>query len=148
MGLTRHSGPLYGAKSLLFTVHRDNTDVASSVAITEALVVVPNYEEWLVTEFRVFRGSSGSTAATYTFALVDDSTTIADVATASSAASLSLSTTLAPTAGEYEGVLVASNSTLAFTHTRGGSTTAPCSNITMSAYGFIRFKSSSNRSEG
>jgi hypothetical protein len=127
----------------LWSVHRDDTDIASSVTNTEGMIRVPAYEQWLVTEFAVFRGSSGSTAAATTFSLLDDSTLIADIVSASSATNLIVSTNLTPTAGEYEGVLVDALSTLSVTILRaGGSTTAPCSNVTMSIFGYIRFKNS------
>lgn len=147
MGKTAFSGPVYGAKSLLFSVSRDNVLITSSGTLTEAKVVIPSYEDWYLTEFRAYRGSSGSTAATYTFQLDDDSTVVANVATTSSEAGVALSTSPTPTAGEYEGVQMAAGSTLSFQWNTGTSTTAPCSNVIMSAYGYIRFKSST-RSEG
>lgn len=141
MGKTSFSGPVYGAKSLLWSVHRDNVLPAANdtTTLTIASIRVPAYEDWLVTEFKGFRGSSGSTAITQTWNLTDDSTVIASFATASSAAGLLLSTTPAGDAGEYEGVLVAANSTLSVTIDHGGSSAAVCSNVTGWVYGFIRF---------
>lgn len=144
MGKTAFQGPVYGAKSLLWTAHRDNQLPAANdtTTVTIASVRVPVYENWLVTEFRGYRGSSGSTTATTTWNLTDDSTVIASLVTASSAAGLMLSTTLTPTAGEYEGVEVLANSTLAWTIGHGGSSVAVSSDVTAWAYGYIRFLSS------
>jgi hypothetical protein len=147
MGKTAFSGPVYGAKSLLYGSHRENFLITSTVTETEAKVVVPAYEDWLVTEFSVFRGSSGSTAVNQVFGVDDDSTTIANVVTASSAAGIVLSTTLATTPGEYEGTLVLGGSTLSLQSWRSGSSVAPCSNVTFAVYGYIRFKTST-RAEG
>ncbi len=144
MGLSRMSGPLYGAKSLLWSVHRDNQLPAASdtTTVTIASIRVPAYEDWFITEFKGFRGSSGSTAVTTTWNLTDDSTVVASLATTSSESGLMLSTTPAATAGEYEGVYVAANSTLAITIGHGGSSAAVSSNVTAWVYGYIRFLSS------
>src|SRR5688500_8659618 len=122
MGKTAFSGPVYGAKSLLWAVHRDNQLPAAgdTTTVTIAQVRVPAYEDWLVTEFAAFRGSSGSTAVTTTYTLLDDVSTVANLATTSSATGLMLSTTPAATAGEYEGVLVEANSTMGITIGHGG----------------------------
>jgi hypothetical protein len=144
MGKTAFSGPLYGAKSLLWHAHRDNQLPAANdtTTVTVASIRVPAYEQWLITEFKGFRGSSGSTGVTTTWNLTDDSAVIASLATTSSAAGVMLSTTPTPTAGEYEGVLVDANSTLAWTIGHGGSSAAVSSDVSMWAYGYIRFLSS------
>ena len=144
MGKTSFSGPVYGAKSLLWSVHRDNQLPAAgdTTTVTVASIRVPAYEQWLVTEFKAYRGSSGSTAVTTNYDLLDDSTVVANLATASSVTGIMLSTTPAATAGEYEGVVVLENSTLSIQINHGGSSAAISSNITMWVYGFIRFLSS------
>lgn len=144
MGKTAFSGPVYGAKALLWTAHRDNQLPAANdtTTVTVASIRVPAYEQWLITEFKGFRGSSGSTAATTTWNLTDDSTVVANFVTASSVTGIQLSTTPTPTAGEYEGVLVDANSTLAWTIGHGGSSAAVSSDVTCWAYGYIRFLSS------
>lgn len=143
MGKTAFSGPVYGAKSLLWSVHRDNQLPAANdtTTVTLASIQVPAYERWLVTEFKGFRGSSGSTAVTSTWTLTDDSTAIATLATpaASSAAGILMSTTPTATAGEYEGVEVLENSTLSVTISHGGSSAAVSSNIQVWVYGYIRY---------
>jgi hypothetical protein len=141
MGKTALSGPAYGAKSLLWMAHRDNPLSGATDTTTQLLqsVQVPTYEDWFVTEFKAFRGSSGSTAITTTYLLTDDSTTIGSLVTASSVAGLMLSTTLTPDPGEFEGVRVAANSTLAVTVGHGGSSEAISSDVTTWVYGYIRY---------
>lgn len=145
MGRTAYSGPVFGAKSLLWMAHRDNVLSAANSTVTETLgkVRVPVGEDWYVTEMQIYRGSSGTTAATATFQLTDDSTVIADLATASSVTGLMLSTNVTPTAGEYQGLQVLSNSTLAAQVTHGGSSAAISSDVTMWVYGYIRYVDSS-----
>lgn len=137
MGKSTPSGPVYGAKSLLWAVHRDNCVVTSSLTQTVASIRVPAYEDWFVTEFKAYRGSTGSTS--FVLALTDDSTQVADVAITSSGAGEMGSTTPAPTPGEYEGVRVAANSTLAITLANGGSTAVGSSDVTGWVYGYIRY---------
>lgn len=141
MGKTAFSGPVYGSKSLLWSMHRDNQLPAAgdTTTVTIGQIRVPAYENWLITEFVGYRGSSGSTAVTTTVNLTDDSTVIANLVTVSSVAGLMLSTTVSPTAGEYEGAEVAANSTLAITIGHGGSSAAISSNWTLWAYGYPRF---------
>lgn len=141
MGKTAFSGPVYGAKSLLWEMHRDNQLPAASdtTTVTIASIRVPAYEDWLVTEVKGYRGSSGSTAVTTTWNVTDDSTVIANFATTSSAAGIMLSTSPTADAGEYEGVTVAANSTLAWTIGHGGSSAAISSNVTLWVYGYIRY---------
>ena len=146
MGKTAFSGPVYGAKSLLWSAHAANTIAASSVTETVCAMQVPSYEDWLITEFKVFRGSSHSTAVTTTYGLTDDSTVIANVVQASGAATsgaqVLYSTILTATPGEYEGQIVEGGSTLGFTYNHGGNTAAVDSNVTAWVYGYIRYKDS------
>lgn len=146
MGKTAFSGPVYGAKALLWMAHGDNLLLTSSVTNTMQAMQVPQYEDWYITEFKVYRGSSHSTAVTTTYELADDSTVIANLVQASGAASSGagalFSTTLTPTPGEYEGLQVVGGSTLAFQYNHGGSTVAVDSNVTAWVYGYIRYKDS------
>lgn len=140
MGKTSFSGPVYGAKSLLWQGSYNSTVALSTAAATVfAKVRVPAYEQWLVTELQVYRGSTHST--TTVVALTDDSTVIGNVAITSSLAGSIGSTTLTATPGEYEGQLVLQNSTLALTLQEGTSSIAG-QDLTASVYGFIRFLSS------
>ena len=144
MGITRFSGPVYGAKSLLWSAHRDNQLPAANDTTTVVInrVRVPAYEDWFLTELQVHRGSSGATAVTTTYELTDDSTVVADLATTSSVTGLMLSTILTVTPGEYEGYQALANSTLAFQIRHGGSSVAISSVVTMSLYGFVRYNDS------
>ena len=150
MGKTSFSGPVYGAKALLWSVYRNTQLPASNdtTTVTVGQIRVPGYEDWLITEFKAWRGSSGATAVTTTYTLRDDSTGVATLVTASSVAGLMLSTTVVRTAGEYEGYQAVANSTLDITVSHGGSSVAISSNISWWVYGFIRFISSSLRGEG
>lgn len=141
MGKTSFSGPLWGAKSLLFTVNRDNLAI-STAAATIGATVVPAGEDWYITDFVVYRGSTGSTA--FTAALLDDSTQIAGVAITSSAGAQSGSTQLVPDGGEYQGVNVASGSVLSATIQNGNSSVVGSSNVAVYAYGFPRWLQSSS----
>lgn len=140
MGKTSFSGPVYGAKSLLISYSGDiaaATDASSHAVLLG--INVPNYEEWLVTEMNVFRGSTHSTLSVYR--LLDDSTVVADVAITSSLGVRVGSTTIAATGGEYEGYLIAGGSSVTLTGT-SGSTTAASTGVRINVMGFIRFKSS------
>ena len=140
MGKTSFNGPVYGAKSLIWQGNYNSTiALSTSAATTFSKCRVPAYETWLVTELQVYRGSTHST--TTVVALLDDSTVVANVAITSSLAGSIGSTTPTPTPGEYEGVEVAANSTLALTLQEGTSSIAG-QDLTASVYGYIRFLSS------
>ena len=139
MGKTAFSGPVYGAKSLLWSVYRDNTPI-STAAQTLRSIVLPTYEDWYVTEFRTWRGSTGSTA--FTVSLTDDSSLVASIAITSSLAGQVGSTTLAADPGEYEGVRIAAGSSLSVTLQNGNSSVVGSSDVSASIYGYIRFVSS------
>lgn len=141
MGKTAFSGPVYGAKSLLWSAHKDNQLPAATdtTTVTIAAVRVPAYEDWLITEVQGYRGSSGSTAVTTTWNVTDDSTVVANLVTTSSATGVLLSTSVAADGGEYEGLRVAANSTIAWTIGHGGSSAAISSDVTLWIYGYIRY---------
>jgi hypothetical protein len=141
MGKTSFSGPVWGAKSLLFSVQGDKGQ-GSSVAVTLGAVVVPPGEDWYITDFCCYRGSTESTGAI--FALLDDSTSVATVSFASSVAGLTGSTQPTPDGGEYMGVRVAENSTLSITFIAGNSTLAS-SGLKGYVYGFPRWLQTSTR---
>ena len=142
MGKTAFGGPVYGAKSLLLSVSRDNgsASTGSTAAVILTQMLVPAYEDWYATEFRVTRGSTGSTD--FSVFVEDDSTNIASVASASSLANQHGSTTIAADAGEYEGKRIAAGSSLVIKMWNGGSSLVASSAITASLYGYIRWISS------
>jgi hypothetical protein len=142
MGRTAFSGPAFGAKSLLWSVSADNVVISTAIQ-TEASIVVPAGEDWYVTEMHVHRGSTGSTAFVAT--LVDDTTNVATVAIASSAADVAGSTRPTPDGGEFAGVQVLSGSSVSFRVTNGNSSVVGSSKVYAWVYGFPRWLQTDTR---
>lgn len=142
MGKTSFSGPVFGAYSLLFTTQGDKAQ-GSTVAVQLGAVVVPPGQDWLICDFQAYRGSTQSTACTFT--LRDDSTNIASVAITSSVAGLVGSTRLAKDGGEYLGTLVAEGSTVDVQFLDGTSSLAS-SGLRTYVYGYPRWKQNSSNS--
>ena len=140
MGRTRFSGPVYGAKTLLWNWHKDNLPVFASSQATVASIVIPAGQDWFITEVHAGRGSTASTG--FTMVLLDDSTNIASARVPSSVADSYGSTVLAPDGGEYEGKQVAAGSTLQLMAVVGSSTVAS-TDCSAWVYGYIRFVDSS-----
>lgn len=139
MGKTSYEGPVYGAKSLLWQV--SSKDVANSTTPNQvAAITVPAGQDWYVTDFHVFRGSTHSTAFTAT--LTDDSTTVSTVPITSSLGGQMGSTIVTPTAGEFEGQRIAAGSSVSFNVHNGGSSVAS-SAVFGWVYGYIRYVDSS-----
>jgi hypothetical protein len=139
MGKTAFSGPVYGAKSLLWSAY---VPVGTSGAsATYAVTTVPGYEDWYATE-TFFACSSCSTGAASvssvtTFVINDDSSNLhAAVAMASTASGVL--TTVSADAGEYEGKRIAAGSTLSFV-IAGGSSSVPIGSARAELRGYIRF---------
>lgn len=152
MGKMAFSGPVYGAKSALWSGAFGTAGIstgASTKAI--AVTVVPTYEDWYVTEFAASfsTGSSGGNS----FILKSEggssgqpryqgqpSTVAQTIATINSGTSTSLNSvaTPTPTAGEYEGVYVPGGSTLRVC----SSSVNPVSFAGFRVSGFIRFLNS------
>lgn len=144
MGKTAFSGPSFGSISLLWSVNVGQPSNSTS-AITLGGIVVPPGQDWYITSFHGHRGNSTHSTATV-FTLVDDSTSIATVALTSSLADVSGSTRPTPTAGEYQGVQVASGSSLTITLTNGGSSVAS-SMVYAWVYGYPRWIPSTTYTE-
>jgi len=155
MGKTAFSGPVYGAKSLLWGAGPLTVSTGASTALVCA-TVVPPYEDWYVTEFKA-SFSTGSSAGN-AFILKSEggssglpryqgqaSTVAQTIATINSGTSTSLNAlaTVTATAGEYEGLYVPAGSTLRIV----SSCVNPLSKVSLSVAGFIRWVNSS-RSEG
>ena len=148
MGITRFSGPVYGAKGTLISV---SAQAPSTGATTSALaaMVVPVYETWYLTEAAAYVGTTlasnikvkvkgTSTSATFptagpdpNFPTGNPSTGIANV----SLASASPFVTITGTPGEYEGYAAPGNSSIRIVST-GAST---MTNLTVWVRGFIRY---------
>lgn len=140
MGKTSFSGPVYGAKSLLWAVPLGadvSGSTASTLSVTVGKIVVPPGEDWIITDVSVFRNSTGSTGFTAT--LDDDSTVIATVPVTSSLAASQGSTRVAATAGEYTGIVAASGSTLTMTFDDAIAASSFVSRGTAWVYGFPRW---------
>jgi len=130
MAISRLKGPVYGSKSLLCTfISAATTSNASTVlAYTNAVRVVPPYEDWFLTEMHVTCSTCTSNAAALYLKTEGGSTTIPPaigapgngstqaqtVFTITSGGSTSLSTSAIPVAtpGEYEGAWVPAGSTI------------------------------------
>lgn len=146
MGKTAYSGPVYGAKSLLWSYSRSSTTPPSTAAYTAAQMVIPAGQDWFVTDFSCFRESTHSTA--FVISVVDDSSraqassaVVASLAITSSLANQVASTVVAADAGEYEGRRVAAGSTVSL-NIASGNSSVTSSPVAAWAYGYIRFVSS------
>lgn len=133
MGKTSFSGPVYGAKSLLW-VFGPYTQTGSSGASTvlftaNAAVVVPPYEDWLVTEVDLRTSTNSSVAAGHAVYLKSEggstvvplrgngqpstmAQTIFSLTTAAGSTTWSTWATAPVTAGEYEGTYVPAGSSM------------------------------------
>lgn len=145
MGITRFSGPTYGAKSLLWQVKQE-AGIVSTAVQTVAQLVIPSYQDWLVTEVHAYKTSTAST--NFVVTLSDDSTrlsastrTIATVTLNSSLGAQAGSTTPAGDAGEYEGVRIAGLSTVTLQLQQSLSSAAALASSGVFAwvYGYIRY---------
>jgi hypothetical protein len=153
MGKTAFAGPVYGAKSLLWTygpyadVH--STGASTGLLNTNAVRVVPSYEDWYITEVAAYT-STNSTAAGHGIYLKSEggsttgivrldgvstvSQTLASFTTGASSV-FTGSTTVAATAGEYEGKWVPAGSTLRIV----SSGVSVAGNVQLQVMGYIRF---------
>lgn len=145
MGKTAYSGPVYGAKQTLFSVHVSDisSGAGNGVSTNLGMTRVPVGEDWYACEFAYHRGSTGSTGIE--FSVQANSSKISSVTIASSAADQMNFILITPDGGEYEGTRIASLSTVSFNVVQ--SSVAPAtSNVTLSLYGYRRFINST-RSE-
>lgn len=140
MGKTAFSGPVYGAKSLLWTPF---VLVVSSGGTTQTIArtVVPTYEDWMITEvaYACSSCSTGSAAASSvaSFMVKDDGSTLHG-ATVLSGTNATALVTVPADGGEYEGKRVAGGSTLAFV-VAGGSSAVAMGSVRADVRGYIRF---------
>jgi hypothetical protein len=162
MGLSRPSGPVYGAKSLLWAVGPATGSTNASTSrpfVNAAAVVVPPYEDWFITEFGasistcssvgnnvILKSKGGSTSIQPApWGSGAGSTITQTLATFNSGTSTTLSTwaTVTATAGEYEGGWVPAGSTLYVV----SSGVNPMGQLAWNVRGYIRFRNST-RGEG
>lgn len=171
MGKTAFDGPLYGAKSLLWSYGPVACDTPSTATNTTGLYkngsvrVVPPYEDWYITEFYadfstcsslgthslLLKSEGGSTTISPRLSAPGNGSTRAQtIATATTPAATSTTAavlvTITGDAGEYEGVWVPAGSTLRVAYSHVGSTTAEVMTAGWQVSGFIRFRDSTRAS--
>lgn len=161
MGKTAFSGPVYGAKCLLWAVGPalGSTGGSTSRPFTNAAsIVVPPYEDWYVTEFAPSCSTCSSVGNAFILKSKGGSTTIPPRIPAPGAGStitqtlsnintgtsttLSTMATITATAGEYEGAWVPAGSTL---YVVSSGVNAPAQ-LAWQVRGFIRYIDSTRAS--
>lgn len=144
MGKMAYSGPLYGAKGLLYTwgPYNDNHSTGASTGLLSdgtagvapvSAVTVPIYEDWLVTEVYLTASTCSSVAAghgvkvkveggtTLGITRVDgyagqttNAATLISITSAAGSTTWSTQSTTLTTAGEYEGTWCPAGSSIRF----------------------------------
>ncbi len=132
MGTTRFSGPVYGAKNVLFSVSRTAV-VTAQTALAVLEIDVPATENWGICEVHAFCTGAGSAAG-----LVNVKTgTTAILATNITLVANDDVVGVAPvTSGEDEGYIVASSAVLTVVVTTG--TTTAVADLTVNVIGYRR----------
>src|SRR6185503_7015210 len=67
MGLSRPTGPVYGAKSLLWTLGplTSSTGASTVIAAINAARTIPPYEDWFITEMHATASTNSSVTAAH-----------------------------------------------------------------------------------
>lgn len=162
MGKTAFSGPVYGAKSMLwgFNVATERSSGASTRLLeNNATRTVPPYEDWYITEVAVSASTNSTVAAAHAVYLKTEggsttgilrpdgvstkAATLASLVNAQGSSSWSTWATVTPTAGEYEGAWVPAGSSLRLV----SSGVSPMAGVAVQVMGYIRYVNST-RSEG
>lgn len=149
MGKTAFSGPVYGAKSGIYTLTYAAGAISSNASTTlvpAATILVPNYESWLITGLFPNVSTCTSNAAQFKVkaecpAYKQDSTKSATLITINSGTSTSISSTWAiatTSPGEYEGYFCPPNSTIRIVSS--GNSAMGITNLNI--HGYIRFENS------
>jgi len=156
MGITRFSGPVYGAKGLLW-VAGPSAAASTSASTVNAFLqpgygkrVVPPYEDWFITEAYLVCSTASTVAAAQQWKLKveggstlvprsngQDSTNSTTILTIASGGSSNVGTlaTAGVQPGEYEGVWCPAGSTLRWVSSYADIPTLPQMNVT----GYIRY---------
>ena len=155
MGISRMSGPVYGAKAVL--AHFSASAVTSTGASTALVAawIVPQGEDWFISEAQGYCSTASSGGNTVTIKSEGGSTTAAlrdwgggsNSTKAQNVGTLTWGTStggavisvFTPTAGEYEGVWVPAGSTVRAVLS---SVANPIANFNIQLNGFRRFVSS------
>lgn len=135
MGLSRLSGPVYGAKATLVCVGPFACSTGSSAVFSGGKV--PSGEDWYATELVLHRASTGSTDLA--ISLQVNSTTVGSVTIGGSSVVASNISILTTDGGEYEGTRIASGTTFTLSHSSHAGPNIGC---TVTLRGFTRFVNS------
>lgn len=165
MGKMAYSGPVYGAKTLLwcFGPYTDahSTGATTGLLVTNATRTVPPYEDWFITEGQVLNSTNSSVTSGHAIYIKTEggssglsprqngqgTTNAATIMsfvfpTANSTAAHNLTTSAAVTAGEYEGTWCPAGSSIRIV--TSGVTVAGL--VQVNLWGFIRFVDSTRAS--
>jgi hypothetical protein len=147
MGKTAFNGPVYGAKSLLWSHSLATGSTGASTTLIAATVIAP-YEDWYVTEVKASFSTGSSAGNSFIFKSEggssglpryqgQPSTVAQTMATINSGTSTSLNavTTVTASAGEYEGLYVPAGSTVRVV----SSGVNGVSKLNIGIWGFVRF---------
>ena len=155
MGKTAYSGPLYGAKSLIWSVG-PSAAASTSASTVNAFaqpgygrITVPAYEDWIITEAYLVcsTASTVADASSWKLKVEGGSTTVPRGGGASTNAATILTivsggssnvekrSAATATAGEYEGAWCPAGSTVRWVSSYADAPSLPRMNV----YGFIRF---------
>ncbi len=140
MGKTAFSGPLFGAKETLISVGPLAASTGSSAIF--AGTVVPPGEDWYATGLSFYRTSTGS--SDLAISLHDDSTLVGSLTVGGSSAAGGFRTSFTPDSGEYQGIKIASGSTVTLSHS---SHAGPNASLTVLVNGFRRWIPSTTYTE-
>lgn len=131
MGTTRYSGPVYGAKTLLFSCF--DTQVAADATDLEIFEInVPSDETWVITDVQAYCDVQGNGGVVD---VEDDGTSVLD-ANLTLVTKASAEATITADAGEDEGTVVAAGSKITVDVTNGATTAVDL--LTVHCYGYIR----------
>ena len=154
MGKMAFKGPVYGAKTLLFSASITTVSSGASSAVILSWVL-PTYQDYYITEMHTYCSTASSGGNTFTLKSEGGTTTILPRAETVGNGSTRAQTIITqamggsttgpflsaatPDPGEYEGAWVPAGSSLRLL---GSSIANPISNFVVNIHGFIRFISS------
>lgn len=140
MGKTSFSGPVWGAKQSLLSVGPVSASTGSSAVFSGT--VVPEGEDWFATDLSLYRNSTGST--NLAISLHDDSTLVGSIGVGGSSVAVATVTRFTPDSGEFQGIKIASGSTVTLSHSSHAGANA---NLTVVLSGYRRYVASTAYTE-
>lgn len=159
MGKTAFDGPVYGAKTLLWSygpfADTHSTGTSTGLLNANAIRVVPNYEDWMITEVHMAASTNSSVADTHGLYLKTEGGSTTGILRSNGQASTraatlfsqtnpagsttwTTSTVVTASAGEYEGSYVPAGSTLRLV----SSGVSVMGNVQVDVMGYIRYVNS------